>query len=580
MAFLRNLLATILGLFIFTFLGFFMFAGIIAAAGQEEKPTVSDSSVMTLKLSGVLQERTIDDPFEEIFSDYAVRAHSLQDILSSIKSAKEDSKIAGIYLNPQFLAGGYASLQEIKDALEDFKTSGKFIYGYGEYLSEGDYYLMSTADSIILNPEGSLEFNGLSINITFWKGMFDKLGIEPQIFRVGEFKSYVEPFQQKQMSEANRLQLTSLLNSIHGNYLENVAENRPVPFAELKEISDQMKIQLPEDAVTMKLIDRLGYKDEVMQMIMNEVGEKDLDDVNFISYKSYEKTISSDYSSNKVAVIVAQGDIVMAGDANTSIIGSKIASEIRKARESSSIKAIVLRVNSPGGSLTASDIIWREVEKTKGVKPIIASMSDVAASGGYYISMLCDTIVAQPNTITGSIGIFGMLFNLDPFLSDKIGITHDVVTTGEYSDIMTVTRDLSEYERSIIQKGVNKGYQTFITKVAEGRGMSIEDVKKVASGRVWSGLQAKENGLVDVLGSFDDAILLAAEKAGIADDFRVTVYPRQQPFMQELLGKLTEEVKVRFEDPSLKMVKPYIQEIEKLNNMQGIQARLPFEWHH
>jgi protease-4 len=580
MAFLRNLLATILGLFIFTFLGFFMFAGIIAAAGQEEKPTVSDNSVMTLKLSGVLQERTIDDPFEEIFSDYAVRAHSLQDILSSIKSAKEDSKIVGIYLNPQFLAGGYASLQEIKDALEDFKTSGKFIYGYGEYLSEGDYYLMSTADSIILNPEGSLEFNGLSINITFWKGMFDKLGIEPQIFRVGEFKSYVEPFQQKQMSEANRLQLTSLLNSIHGNYLENVAENRPVPFTELKEISDQMKIQLPEDAAIMKLIDRLGYKDEVMQMIMDEVGEKDLDDVNFISYKSYEKTISSDYSSNKVAVIVAQGDIVMAGDANTSIIGSKIASEIRKARESSSIKAIVLRVNSPGGSLTASDIIWREVEKTKGVKPIIASMSDVAASGGYYISMLCDTIVAQPNTITGSIGIFGMLFNLDPFLSDKIGITHDVVTTGEYSDIMTVTRDLNDYERSIIQKGVNKGYQTFITKVAEGRGMSVEEVKKVASGRVWSGLQAKENGLVDVLGSFDDAILLAAEKAGIADDFRVSVYPRQQPFMQELLGKLTEEVKVRFEDPSLKMVKPYIQEIEKLNNMQGIQARLPFEWHH
>lgn len=577
MAFLRNLLATIIGLFIFSFLGFFMFAGIIAATGQEEKPTVSENSVMTLKLSGVLQERTIDDPLEEIFSDYSVRAHSLQGILASISSAKKDHKIKGIYLNPQFLSGGYASLQEIRDALEDFKSSGKFIYGYGEYLSEGDYYLMSSADSIVLNPEGSLEFNGLSVNITFWKGMFDKLGIEPQIFRVGEFKSYVEPFQQKEMSDANRLQLMSLLNSIYGTSLKNVSASRSIDVSELQEVSNELKVQLPEDAVSFKLIDRLGYKDEVMQMIMKEIGEDDVDDVNFISYDRYEKTISNDYSSNKVAVIVAQGDIVMAGDANTSIVGSKIAAEIRKARESSSVKAIVLRVNSPGGSLTASDIIWREVQKTKGVKPIIASMSDVAASGGYYISMLCDTIVAQPNTITGSIGIFGMLFNLDPFLSERIGITHDVVTTGEYSDIMTVTRNLSNYEKSVIQKGVDKGYQTFISKVAEGRGMDLQSVRIVASGRVWSGIQAKENGLVDVLGSYEDAVTLAAEKAGISDDYRVSVYPRQQPFIQELVNRLTEEVKVRWQDPSLKVFEPYLEEMDKLNSMQGIQARLPFE---
>lgn len=578
MAFLRNLLATILGLFIFFFLGFFMFAGIIAAAGGEEKPSVNDNSVLTLKLSGVLQERTVEDPFEEIFSDYAVSAHSLQDILTSIKYAKTDPKIRGIYLNPQFLAGGYASLQEIKDALVDFKSSEKFIYGYGEYLSEGDYYLISTADSIILNPEGSLEFNGLSINITFWKGMFDKLGIEPQIFRVGEFKSYVEPFQQKKMSEPNRLQLTELLNSVYRNYLKNVSLERSVDFEALEDISEQMKVQLPSDAADLTLVDRLGYKDEVMSMIMGSTGDDDVDDINFISYKKYKKTVSTAYSANKVAVIVAEGDIVMAGDNNTSIVGSKIASEIRKARENSGIKAIVLRVNSPGGSLTASDIIWREVQKTKGVKPIIASMSDLAASGGYYISTLCDTIVAQPNTITGSIGIFGMLFNLDPFLTDKIGITHDVVATGKYSDIMTVTRDLTDYERSIIQKGVNKGYDTFISKVASGRNMSLDEVKEVASGRVWSGEQAKERGLVDVLGSFDDAIMIAAEKAGIADDFRISVYPRQQPFMQEILGKLTEEVKIRMADPSTQLMQPYLDEIRKINKMQGIQARLPYDW--
>lgn len=576
MAFLRNLLATILGLFIFFFLGFFMLIGIIAAAGQDEKPTVEENSVLSLKLSGVLQERSVDDPFEEIFSDYAVRAHGLTDILESIQFAQNDPKIKGIYLEPQFFSGGFASLQEVHAALVDFKSSGKFIYAYGEYLTEGDYYLASVADSLILNPEGSLEFNGLSINITFWKGLFDKLGVEPQIFRVGEFKSYVEPFQQQKMSEANRLQLTELLKSVYSYYLENVSIARAISVDKLAEVSDNMLVQLPQDAVTHGLVDRLGYKDEIMSIIMSETGDKDVDDVNFISYRKYKKAISSEYSANKIAVIVAQGDIVMAGDDN-SIVGSKIASEIRKARESSSIKAIVLRVNSPGGSLTASDIIWREVQMTKGVKPIIASMSDLAASGGYYISMACDSIVAQPNTITGSIGIFGMMFNLDPFLKQKLGITHDVVKTGDYSDIMTVTRDLSDFERSIIQKGVNKGYETFISKVAAGRGMEVEDVKKVASGRVWSGKQAKENGLVDVLGDMDDAVKIAAMKAGLTDDYRVSYYPRKQPFMQELLGKLSEEVKLAIGGPELEITEPYIEEFKKLYRMQGVQARLPYE---
>jgi protease-4 len=578
MAFLRNLLATILGLFIFCLLGFFIMMGVFAAAGQSEKPTIEDNSVLALKLSGMLQERTIEDPFEDIFSDYAVRSQSLKDILAAINFAKTDPQIQGIYLESQFLSGGYASLQEIRDALVDFSTSGKFIYGYGEYMSEGDYYLASVADSLILNPEGSVEFNGLSVNITFWKGMFDKLGIQPQIFRVGEFKSYVEPFQQKKMSEANRTQLSSLLNSIYDFYLTNVAASRGKDREELKRISSKMSIQLPVDAVETSLVDRLGYKDEVMSMILREVEEQDVDDIKFVSYQKYSKAKKSEYSSNKIAVIVAQGDIVMSGDENTSIIGSKIAREIRKARESSSVKAIVLRVNSPGGSLTASDIIWREVQKTRGVKPIIASMSDVAASGGYYISMMCDTIVAQPNTITGSIGIFGMLFNIDPFLSAKLGITHDVVKTGDHSDIMTVTRDLTEYEESIIQKSVNKGYQTFINKVALGRNMEVEEVEKVASGRVWSGMQAKENGLVDVIGSFDDAIRIAAEKAGVAEDFRVSYYPRQQPFMQELISKLSEEVKVRWYGEELELLDPYIYEVKKMIKSQGVQAKDPNSW--
>ncbi|MFT7282714.1 MAG: protease-4, partial [Cyclobacteriaceae bacterium] len=305
-------------------------------------------------------------------------------------------------------------------------------------------------------------------------------------------------------------------------------------------------------------------------------GVSNVEDINFITYRKYVKANTAAYSKNRIAVIVAEGDIVMAGEDNT-IVGERFAKEIRKARESSSVKAIVLRVNSPGGSLTASDIIWREIEKTKGVKPIIASMSDVAASGGYYISTLCDTIVAQPTTITGSIGIFGLLFNLDPFLSNKIGITHDVVKTGEYSDIMTVTRNLNSYEKSVIQKGVNKGYDTFITKVAEGRGMTKEEVLKVAGGRVWTGAQAKEIGLVDVLGDFQDAVEIAAEKAGVTDDYRVSFYPKQQPFVQELLGKLSEGASAKWISANVPAAELYLKDIKRLERMKGIQARMPFE---
>ncbi|MFT4736049.1 MAG: protease-4 [Cyclobacteriaceae bacterium] len=576
MAFLRNLLATVVGLFLFFFIAFFIFAAIIASAGQEPTPTVSDNSVLHLKLSGLVQERTIDDPLQDLLSDYSTRPNSLQDMLSALQYAKDDDRISGIYMEPLFLSAGYASLEEIRTAILDFKTSGKFVYAYGEYLSEGDYYLASTADSLILNPEGSVEFNGLSINITFWKGMFDKLGVEPQVFRVGEFKSYVEPFQQKKMSAANRLQLTALLNSIYTNYLEKVGDSRSLDFAKLQEASNKMSIQIPQDAVDFGLVDRLGYEDEAHQLLLDRLGVSNVEDINFITYRKYVKANTAAYSKNRIAVIVAEGDIVMAGEDNT-IVGERFAKEIRKARESSSVKAIVLRVNSPGGSLTASDIIWREIEKTKGVKPIIASMSDVAASGGYYISTLCDTIVAQPTTITGSIGIFGLLFNLDPFLSNKIGITHDVVKTGEYSDIMTVTRNLNSYEKSVIQKGVNKGYDTFITKVAEGRGMTKEEVLKVAGGRVWTGAQAKEIGLVDVLGDFQDAVEIAAEKAGVTDDYRVSFYPKQQPFVQELLGKLSEGASAKWISANVPAAELYLKDIKRLERMKGIQARMPFE---
>ncbi|MEQ8473584.1 MAG: signal peptide peptidase SppA [Marinoscillum sp.] len=574
MAFLRNLLATLVGLFIFSFVSIFILIGIIGVASSSDAvPEVKNNSVLHLNLSGFIVEKAIDDPFQE-FLGGGPAPISLLDLLESIRVAKTDDRIRGIYLEPKFLSAGYSSLQELRDALIDFKTSGKFVHAYGEYISEGDYYLVSVADSIYLNPEGSLEFNGLTAGVTFFKGLFDKLDIEPQIFRVGEFKSFIEPFVRKSMSEENKLQLTELITSVHDTYLANVSATRNIPIGELREISDQMKVRFPENAVELGLITKVAYEDEMHSLLRSELGISESADINKIGFKKYMKAApSSGYSSNKVAVIVANGDIVM-GEGEDVIGGEQFATEIRKARENNSIKAIVLRVNSPGGSLTASDMIWREIMLTKGVKPIIASMSDVAASGGYFIAMPCDTIVAQPNTITGSIGIFGILFNLGEFMENKLGITNENVSTGEFSDIMTVTRSLSEYERSIIQSQVEDGYETFTTKAAAGRDMSVEELKKYAGGRVWSGTQAYERNLVDVLGSFETAVEIAAEMAEIEGDYALRFYPEQKPLIEQIINDLS-EAKESYFAPNDQIFTPYVEQLKKLERIQGIQARLP-----
>jgi protease-4 len=569
MAFLRNLLATIIGLFVFFFLLIILFAGI--AASSETVPTVAQNTVLDLDLKGVILEHTIADPFQDLFSDSPAPT-SLVDLLYSIEYAKYDERIKGIYLRSTFLQAGSSTLQEIRDALIDFKSSGKFVHGYIEYASEGDFYLLSIADSLYLNPEGSLEFNGLTAGVTFYKGLFDKLDIEPEIFRVGQFKSFVEPFIRKDMSKENEYQLTALISSIHKTYIENIGAYDQIDPAELKRVSDNMLVRKPSDAKKYKLISEVGYEDELIKVLKRSMGVGEDDKIKLTPYRSYIQSALADksYNSNKIAVIVADGDIVM-GRSVDGVGSEQFAEEIRKAREKKSVKAIVLRVNSPGGSLTASDIIWREVMLTKGVKPIIASMSDVAASGGYFISAPCDTIVAQPNTITGSIGIFGLMFNIGDFLENKLGITSDQVSTGDFSDIATVSRSLSPQERAIIQAQVERGYDTFISRVAEGRNMTTEEVLKVAGGRVWTGVQAKERGLVDVLGSFEDAIEIAAEKAGVLDNYSVSYYPKEKQFIDEILTKLNSAKLFSSVNP----LDGYIKKLESLEKMRGIQARLP-----
>ena len=576
MNFFKNVLASLLGLIIFSFLFFFLLIGIAAAGEGEEMVSVEPSSILYLKLSGVLQERTAENPLKDLFPEVAVSEIGLRDLVSTIQHSKEDERIKGIYLDHQLLSGGFASLKEVRDALIDFKASGKIIYAYGEYLSEGDYYLASAADVFFMHPEGSLEFNGLMANITFFKGLFEKLEVKPEIFRVGAFKSAVEPFLRKDMSSENRLQYTSLLSTIYDIYLTDVAQSRDIQKEDLSRFSKDLLVQVPEDAHQFGLVDSLGYKDELKSLIASDLELEEVSDVYFISYQNYKKSYKDKYAKDKIAVIHANGSIVMVGD-DTQVVGYKLAKEIRKARENKSVKAIVLRINSPGGSLVASDLIWHEVYLTKGVKPIIASMADVAASGGYYIAMACDTIIAQPNTITGSIGIFGMWFNFGQLLENKFGITHDVVKTGDHSDLYTVTRNLTDFERSAIQKGVNKGYQTFISKAAMGRGVTSEAINEVGSGRIWSGTQALDNGLIDVIGNYNDAVDLAVAMSGIEGDYRVVNYPAQKSMFEKILGSVTTEIK-GLNSMNNEVMAPYFRQIKSLQEMKGIQARMTEEF--
>lgn len=577
MKFLRNLLATLVGLFIFSVIVIIFIGAFVSLATSEEMVTVKENSVLHIKLNKPIGERAFKDPFNELFTGYSSNV-GLIELIESIRDAKENEKIKGIYLESGIPMGGFASIGAIHKALEDFKTSGKFITSYAEIYTEGGYYLASTADDIYLNPRGYFELNGISANVTFLKGMLDKLEIEPEIFRVGDFKSAVEPFLRKDMSDENRQQLESLLNSIYGNYLEKVAASRSIPVERLTTISDSMLVRTPEHALESELITGLKYFDEVLDDIKTKLELGEDDKINFIGFEKYHKSISKkNTSKNRVAVIIGSGEIMGGNGDNSSIGSTAFAKEIRKARKNDKIKAVVIRVNSPGGSALASDVIWREVMLTREVKPVIASMSDYAASGGYYIAMGCDTIVAEPSTITGSIGIFMTMFNLEKFLDNKLGITTDVVNTGGYSDIYTFTRSLTEGERQILQSNVNEGYEDFVTKAANNRNMTVEDLKKIASGRVWSGQQAQENGLVDMLGGLDDAIEVAVNAAGIADDYKVRYYPRQKSFFEQVKEEFSSDLESRLLKGKTGDLYPLIKKIKSLENLKGLQARMMYE---
>lgn len=579
MRFLLNVLATVAGLFVFFGILILILTGIVSSAATQQKVDIENNSVLKIELNKPIVERESETPINFLTllnpDDGVIGLMALKE---AITHAKEDDRIKGIYLDAGISAAGFASLKEIRDQLQDFRESGKFIIGYSSILSERAYYVASVADELYLSPEGFMEFNGFFAEVLFIKGTLEKLGIQPQVFKVGEFKSAVEPFIRENMSDASREQTESFLSSLYNTYLSDISKSNDKPVQTLRNLADSVVVNTAKEAAVYGLVTATAYLDEVLDNIREKLEMEEDEEVKFVSLNKYEKALESEkeYSRNRIAVIVATGNIVPGEGEGATIGGETFAKEIRKARLDDNVKAVVLRINSPGGSALASDVIWREVTLTKKEKPIIASMSDQAASGGYYIAMACDTIVAHPNTITGSIGIFALAFNATE-LVNKIGVTTDIVKTNPYADILNPTSALSDYEKIVIQKSVNEGYETFINKAAEGRDMSAEAIKKVASGRVWSGEQAKERGLVDVMGGLNDAIQIAVKKAGLEDDYRIKYYPEKKTLFEQIMKELSKEINTYQLKKELGISYPLIQKFRELKSLEGVQARLPYE---
>ncbi|WP_184541668.1 signal peptide peptidase SppA [Mucilaginibacter sp. FT3.2] len=585
--FFKFVLATIVGVILITVIMVFVVIGIVVAASSDKEVDVESNSVLHMAFTTPITERTPNNPlaglsFLGLNSD---KSTGLNDILANIKKAKTDVNIKGIFLDESYMSSGQATTEEIRNALLDFKKSGKFIIAYSEVYTQGFYYLASVADKVYMNPKGIFEFNGFNQQVTFLKGALDKLGVEVQIIKVGTYKSAVEPFFLTKMSDPNRLQVTSYLGSLYDHFLIGISKSRGINKDSLFNYANNGRVQFPEDAVRFKLLDGLKYKDEILDEIRKRTGKTSKENIASVDLDEYTKSKSDTQpqqnddssSKNSIAIVYASGDIT-GGEGDDNTIGSeRISKAIRKVRLDSKIKAVVLRVNSPGGSSLASDVIWREVALTKKVKPIIVSMGDYAASGGYYISCAADSIFAEPNTITGSIGIFAILPNMQKLLNDKLGVTFDGVKTGKYADLGDISRPLTPEERAILQNNVNHGYDDFTKAVAAGRGKTQAYINSIGQGRVWTGSQAVTIGLVDRLGNINDAIASAAKKAKLKG-YNVVSYPEQKSFLKQLDGSVTDQMRTKMMKSELGENYRVYEQVKGITQMMRTpQARLPYE---
>lgn len=576
-SFFKTFFAALLALFIFSLLGFFILIGIAAAFSTDEKVAVAQNSVLVIDASETFLEQSKNDPFSELMNKKNGKQPSLSELIGLLKYAKKDSSIKGIYIKCAENPNGYAATEEIRKALIDFKKSNKFIVAYAETISQKGYMMANVADQIYTHPQGGMEWAGFNYETIFFKGLIDKLEIEPQIFYAGKFKSATEPFRYAQMSDANKLQTGIWLNSIYNNFIQGAAEMRHLNVDSIKAFANEGKVQNAKDALKYKLVDGLIYDDQLKKIISKKLQVADETKISFVSINNYAESVAlRGTGSGKIAVIYADGDVVMGKGQNEAIASDDYRVLIQKIRNDKSIDAVVLRVNSPGGSALASDIIWREIDLLKKEKPVVVSMGDLAASGGYYIACGADSIFADANTITGSIGVFSVIPNAEKFLKNKVGITFDRVKTGQYADAPSATRALTITEQRFLQAGVDSVYHTFKSRVAAGRQKSVDYIDSIAQGRVWTGADAIKVGLVDKIGTLNDALASAAKMAKLKG-YSIKAYPESRSFIEEFFEGYKNEIKTKQIQQELGLEQwQVLQQIKSMKQLMGRpQARLP-----
>ena len=582
-SFFKTMLACLAGIIIAGALSVFVLVSLIGAVtsmGSDDEG-IKENSVLMLDFDGTFGERADENPFSSLMND-GKKSYGLEDVIASIKEAKKNPDIKGIYLQAGTMEIQFASLEEIRDELESFKESGKFVVAYGDQYSQWLYYLASVADKVIVNPEGSISWHGLASQPIFFKDLLEKLGVEMQIFKVGTYKSAVEPFIATEMSDANREQVSEYLASIWNDVVNAVSQSRGIDAGKLNEYADRfMDFCQAEEYVECGLADTLLYKDGVLDYLKTLAGADSDGNLAITTLEDVKGKIEidnlvADAGKAKIAVYYAVGDIDGSSSPDEGINSKKVIKELRELREDEDVKAVVLRVNSPGGSAYGSEQIWREVVLLKATKPVIVSMGDYAASGGYYISCAADCIVANSTTLTGSIGIFAMLPVAENLLKEKIGLDFDIVKTNKFADMGSLSRPFSKDESVILQSYVNDGYDLFLKRCADGRNMSAEDIDKIGQGRVWTGCKAKELGLVDEIGDLDKAIEIAAQRAGLGE-YSVKSYPAVDNLMTKLLeGDKKDYMESAFREA---MGEYYncIKYVRNIRNNDPIQARMPFE---
>ncbi len=577
-SFLKSFFAALLALFVFGLLSVFIIIGLISSASSSDKPDIGAKGVLLLDLTKTYKEQSIENPFAMFTSGEESDMPSLYDVIRMIHHAKNDTSIKGIYIQCSNNPNGYAASEELRKAVIDFKQSKKFVVAYGETITQKGYYIASAADKIYCHPQGGLEWSGFSSNMLYLKGMLDKLEIQPQIFYAGKFKSATEPLRETQMTEANRLQTSVWLGDLYNRFLYDVAETRKLDTAVIRQLAVTGAIQTAKDALNNHLVDGLKYDDELKSELSHRLVKEVNTGINFVDLGEYAK--AADFKQDgdeKIAILYASGDIVSGKGDNESVGSDAFRTVLRQIRLDKDIKAVVFRVNSPGGSSLASDVIWREISLLRKIKPVVVSMGDVAASGGYYISCNADYVFADANTITGSIGVFSILPNFQSFFKNKLGISFDGVKTGPYADLGNSTRPLTETEKRFMQSGVDTIYHTFKSRVAEGRNRDIVYIDSIAQGRVWTGSRAISVGLVDKIGTMQDAVNYAVGMAKIKS-YRIKEFPQKKNILEQLLENYKKTVKVNLIKEEIG-VKEYgmLQQLKQVKNMFGEpQSRLPF----